>query len=85
MQKIEEDRARKRRKEGPRQRRKSRASLRQFLHEVRQELKKVAWPTPHETFTFSVVVLIVTVAVTGVVFGMDFVFKAGVLRMLDAT
>jgi len=45
------------------------------LHEVRQELAKVTWPTRKEVITYSIVVL-VTVAVLGLfVFGLDFVFS----------
>ena len=82
LQKKEEERAQKRRKAGPRKR--ERASFGQFLREVRQELKKVAWPTREETITFTVVVVIVTAVLTGVTFGMDVVFKRGVLFILDA-
>jgi preprotein translocase subunit SecE len=82
LQKKEEERAKKRRSDGPRKR--ERSSFRQFLREVRQELKKVAWPTREETTTFTVVVIIVTVVLTGITFGMDVVFKRGVLFILDA-
>lgn len=82
LQKKEEERAKKRRAEVPQRRKKDRVSLSQFLREVRQELKKVAWPSREETTTFSVVVLIVTVFVTGMTFGMDYVFKRGVLALL---
>jgi len=81
LQKKEEERAQKRRQAGPRRR--ERASFRQFLREVRQELKRVAWPTREETTTFAVVVFIVTTVLTGVTFGMDFLFKRGVLFILD--
>ncbi len=82
LQKKEEERAQKRRQAGPRRR--ERTSFRQFIREVRQELKKVAWPTREETTTFTVVVIIVTTVLTAVTFGMDFVFKRGVLFILDA-
>ena len=84
LQKKEEERALKRRKEGAPGRKRERASLVQFLREVRQELKKVAWPTREETITFTVVVVVVTSVLTGVTFGMDVVFKQGVLWVLDA-
>ncbi len=93
LQKKEEERARRRRAQGPRGRQRGRpgeerptlvARLRQFFREVRQELKKVAWPTPRETMTFTVVVLVVTVVVTGLTFGFDFVLKRAVLNILDA-
>ena len=84
LQKKEEERAQKRRKEGPRPRQRERTGIRQYFREVRQELKKVAWPTPQETMTFTLVVLIVTVVLTAVTFGFDFVMKDAVLRMLGA-
>jgi preprotein translocase subunit SecE len=93
LQKKEEERARRRRKQGPRQKQRVRpgeerpslvARFGQFVREVRQELKKVAWPTAQETTTFTVVVLIVTVVVTSLTFGFDFGVKKAVLIVLDA-
>jgi len=84
LQAKEEERAKKRRKAGPQQRKKQRAGFRQFLREVRQELKKVAWPTREETTTFTIVVLVVTSVVTAYTFGLDFGFKNTILRMLGA-
>jgi preprotein translocase subunit SecE len=54
------------------------------VREVRQELKRVAWPTRQETVTFSLVVLIVTGFVTALTFGLDFAFKESVLRFLES-
>ena len=42
LQAKEEERAKKRRKAAPQQRKRERVGFRQFLREVRQELKKVA-------------------------------------------
>jgi len=61
---------------------KERASLRQFLGEVRQELSRVAWPSRRELFTFTVVVLITTTALTLIVFGFDVIFKILVLDLI---
>jgi preprotein translocase subunit SecE len=83
LQQKEEDRARKRRAEGPKPKTRERVSFRQFLREVRQELKKVAWPTREETVTYTVVVLIVTLFTTAYTFGLDFLFKQGVLELLS--
>ena len=90
LQAKEEERAKKRRQQGPKQKARRPgeerpslwARLRQFTREVRQELKKVAWPTRGETTTFSVVVLIVTVVLTAITFGLDFGFKQAVLAIL---
>jgi preprotein translocase subunit SecE len=84
LQKKEEERAKKRRQEGPRSRQRERVGIRQYVREIRQELKKVAWPSRQETMTFSIVVLVVTVVLTALIFAMDFGFKQGILRLLDA-
>ena len=83
-QKKEEDRARKRRQQTPTKRKKERTCVRQNLREVRQELKNVAWPTREQTTTYTVVVLVVTLFVTGFVLVADIVFKRGVLAILGA-
>jgi preprotein translocase subunit SecE len=85
LQEKEEERARRRRKQAPQQRRKERVGFRQFMREVRQELKKVAWPTREQTTTYTVVVLVVTSVVTVLTFGLDYVFKQGMLTLLGAT
>ena len=51
----------------------------EFLHEVRSELRRVAWPTRAETLNSSVVVFIAVVILTAVIFGMDTVFSKFVL------
>ena len=84
LQAKEEERAKKRRKAAPQQRKRERVGFRQFLREVRQELKKVAWPTRQETTTFTIVVLIVTTAVTAYTFVLDFALKNSILKLLDA-
>ena len=61
---------------------KERVSLAQFVREVRQELRRVAWPSRQELWTFTVVTVITTVALTGIIFGMDAAFKEGVLFVL---
>ena len=83
-QKNEEDRARKRRQQVPTKRKKERTGIRQYLREVRQELKKVAWPTREQTATYTIVVVVVTLFVTGFVLVADIVFKRGVLAILGA-
>lgn len=84
LQEKEEERARKRRKKAPQQRRKERVGIRQFVREVRQELKKVAWPTREQTTTYTVVVMTVTLVVTSLTFGLDLILKRGVLQLLGA-
>jgi preprotein translocase subunit SecE len=53
--------------------------VRQFLKEVRQELKKVLWPTRKELVTYTIVVLVTVVVLTSYVFGLDVVFSKFVL------
>jgi preprotein translocase subunit SecE len=60
---------------------KKRTPPRQFLREVRGELKKVAWPSRSEVVTYTVVVLFSTVFVTLFVFGLDYGFAKGVLKV----
>jgi preprotein translocase subunit SecE len=56
------------------QEKKKRTSARQFLKEVRLELKKVDWPTRTELTTYSTVVLVTITVLTAFVFGVDYVF-----------
>lgn len=49
-----------------------RTGPRQFLSEVRSELKKVAWPTRHEVFNSTIVVLVAVVFMTALIFGYDY-------------
>jgi preprotein translocase subunit SecE len=55
-----------------------------FLREVRQELKKVAWPSRQEVFTYTVVVLVSVIFVTLLTFGLDYLFGKGVLTFFKA-
>ena len=50
-----------------------------FIREVRMELKKVAWPSRQEVFTYTVVVLVSVTFVTLLTFGLDYLFGKGVL------
>jgi len=81
LQAKEEERAKRRRQQGPR-RKKQRTSPRQFLREVRQELKKVAWPTRQETMTMTSVVIVTTTVVTLIIFVFDFFVKRAVFSLL---
>jgi preprotein translocase subunit SecE len=51
---------------------------------VKQELKKVAWPSREELTTYTIVVFGVTTVLTLAVFGMDWVFNKAVINLLDA-
>jgi preprotein translocase subunit SecE len=83
LQAKEEERAKKRRKDQSRAQKKPRVGFRQFLREVRQELKKVAWPSREELTTYTIVVFAVTTVLTLYVFGLDWIFSKGVLYVLE--
>ena len=51
-----------------------RTSPRQFLREVRAELRKVSWPTREELIRYSIIVLVAIVVVTAFISAVDFAF-----------
>ena len=59
-----------------------RTGVRQFLKEVRQELRKVDWPTRQETIAYTVVVLVSVVVLTSFVFGLDYGFSKAIVKIL---
>ena len=61
--------------------RKERTSPRQFLREVRSELRKVAWPSRRELISYSVVVLVAVVIMTLYITGLDQLFGFVILRV----
>lgn len=61
--------------------RRKRVPVRQFLKEVRAELRKVNWPTRPEMVAYTVVVLVAVVAMTSFVFGLDLAFSKAVLHV----
>jgi preprotein translocase subunit SecE len=63
------------------QEKKKRTSARQFLKEVRQELRKVNWPTRPELIAYTIVVLVSVIVLTSLVFGLDYVFSRVILRL----
>lgn len=54
------------------------ARLVRFLREVVAELRKVIWPTRKQMITYTSVVLVFLAVMTAFVFGLDYVFAAGV-------
>jgi preprotein translocase subunit SecE len=63
--------------------RKERVGPRQYLREVRGELKKVAWPTRKEVVNSSIVVLIAVVFMATLIFGFDYGSSKLVLFLFD--
>ncbi len=68
----------------PRKVKKQRTSPRQFLREVRSELRKVAWPARKELISYSVVVLVSVTIITLFITGLDYVFGQLILRMFGS-
>jgi preprotein translocase subunit SecE len=60
-----------------------RTSPRQFVKEMRAELRKVAWPTRQETLNYSLIVAATLVFMTLLIFGLDTLFSDLVLRLFD--
>ena len=58
-----------------------RTKPRQFVKEVIAELKKVAWPSRQEVVAYSLVVLVSSIVIAALIFGMDFVFTEAVLGL----
>ncbi|WKZ82147.1 MAG: preprotein translocase subunit SecE [Acidimicrobiia bacterium] len=84
LQAKEEERAKERRAAAVQQRRrKQRVGFRQFVSEVRTELKRVAWPSRREVVTFTLVTLITAGFVTAFTFGLDITFKQAMLKLLE--
>ena len=68
----------------PRKVKKQRTPPRQFLREVRSELRKVAWPARKELISYSVVVLVSVTLITLFITALDYVFGQLILRMFSA-
>jgi preprotein translocase subunit SecE len=60
-----------------------RVSPRQYLAEVRGELRKVAWPTRHEVVNSTIIVLIAVTVMTSLIFGYDYISAKLVLFLFD--
>lgn len=92
LQAKEEERAKKKRADSARQAKKSKKDqdlnlfqkFQKYIREVRQELKKVAWPDREELTTYTAVVFTMTTVLTILVFGMDWVFSKMVINILNA-
>ena len=52
-----------------------RVGPRQYLREVRDEMRKVAWPSRPEVKRYSIIVIITVVVYTALVGGLDYVFS----------
>lgn len=55
----------------------------QYLREVRDELRQVAWPTRQEMFSYTTVVFTTLVIMIALIFVLNYVFGKGVLFMFQ--
>jgi preprotein translocase subunit SecE len=60
-----------------------RTSPKEFIRDVRGELKKVAWPTKAEVVTSTIVVLMAVIFMSLLIFGLDLAFSKGVLSLFE--
>jgi len=64
------------------QEKRKRTGVRQFLREVRLELKKVDWPNRRELVAYTTVVLVTLIVMTSLVFALDYVFTKTIVKLL---
>jgi preprotein translocase subunit SecE len=60
-----------------------RTGPRQYLSEVRSEMRKVAWPTRAEIINSSIIVLVAVTVMTLLIFGFDYISAKFVLFLYD--
>ena len=60
---------------------KKRTSPAQFVREIRDELRQVAWPTRSEMINYTAVVLATLVLMTALIFGLNYLFGKAILYM----
>jgi len=56
-----------------------RTKPKQFVKEIRAEMRKVAWPTKAETINYSVIVFITLIVLTAAIAGIDYGMSKAVL------
>jgi preprotein translocase subunit SecE len=66
------------------EKKKKRTGPRQFLKEVRTELRRVDWPSRAELISYTMVVLVTIVVLTTYVFGLDSLFSKAILKLLGS-
>ena len=55
----------------------------EYLGEVKGELRKVAWPTKKEVVNSTIIVLIAVIVMTALIFGFDYASSKFVLFLFD--
>ena len=58
---------------------KERIGAAEYARQIRAELRKVAWPTRAEVINYSIVVFMALILLTGIIFGLDYVFGKAVI------
>ncbi|HEX4538921.1 MAG TPA: preprotein translocase subunit SecE [Acidimicrobiales bacterium] len=56
----------------------------EFLREVRNELRRVAWPSRPEVINYSTVVLVTLVVLVSMIFLLNYLFSKAVLFLFNA-
>jgi preprotein translocase subunit SecE len=56
----------------------------EFLREVRNELRRVAWPSRPEVINYSTVVLVTLVILVSMIFVLNYLFSKAVLFLFNA-
>ncbi len=56
----------------------------QYVREVRGELRKVAWPTKQEVIRYSIIVLLTIIVLTTMIFVLDYLFAKAVFSLFDS-
>jgi preprotein translocase subunit SecE len=79
-----QDRQRRVRQAGARQRTNPVAAIVNFMREVRAELRKVAWPTRAEVRQYSLVVLATLVILISLIFVLDYGASKSILYLFNA-
>lgn len=67
----------------PRPTNEERPTARQYIREVRGELRKVAWPTRAEVINYSIVVLVTLVLLTAAIGVLDWGLSEGLLKLFE--
>lgn len=61
---------------------KERAGPRQYVSEVRSEMRRVSWPTRNEVINYTIVVLVTLALMTALIAGLDYLFGELVMQLL---
>ena len=66
-----------------RRQRDKRTSVRQYFHEVREEMRQVAWPNRIEVGNYTSIVGTVLLIMIGLIFGLNYSFSKAVLWLFQ--